>query len=318
MIKKVFIGKRENIGSPTAANEEADYSAVIYPSVEGVKVIPFGVSSIFHTRTDISDPTAQKYDLKVDMLFYNKVNSVGAVMSSIVYLGEPLPSNERGVIEYFPRKIYYNNEFEAGMDLQSNTGFYYFNYLRDHGEHYPCFIGIRENAFDLHGFPSAVESENTPVLDGWYTVVSAAVLTTSVENEEMVLKSGALVKRGDGPIEFATKDRPDFLNDDDWHVLKEFSTEYTTAFYVDNEMKGESFDWDPPFVRQDFMILPRYDNVYKKTLEAYIFDNELNNKHRELKSKYSMISYSASRNDFKRAQYYLQSENLTIITENWI
>jgi len=318
MIQEIFLGNRENIGSPTIPNDDANYSAIIRADEEGLTVIPFSVSDIFRTRTDASLADAQRYDLKIDMLFYNKVNANGAVMSSIVYLGDPVSSHERGEIKFIPKKQYYNSVTEAGMDLQRETNFHYFNYLRDSGENYPCFIGIKNEKFNLDGMPANVMSGNTPTLDGWFTIVSAAVLTNTVDNNPMILEAGALVKRGDRDVEFAVVDYPEFSNDEDWHTLGIYDNRFNTAFYVDDGFVDRTFTWDPPFIRQDFMVIPRYGNVYEKTLYDYIYDESLDNMHGDLRRKYRMIHYYAKKKDFKRAQAYLQSKNLTIITENWI
>jgi len=316
MIDKVFVGKRENVGSPTLPTPAANDKAIVKAYVDRLEISTFPVSEIMREHADVSDDGSQRHTRKVDMLFYNRVNSNGAVFSSIIYLGDVLPSDSSKTIVFSPKILYYNGTTEAAMDLQRETNFHYFNYIRDIGGVQPCFIGYKTEEFNIDGMPSLVVSGNTPTLDGWYTLVSASVLVEPLDDLPRV-KAGAFVQFDD-IVYMALVDSPDRDNPEHWHRYDVFDNRFNIAFYVDQKFSDASFDWYPPFVREDFFILPRYDEVYGKTVEDYVFDTQLNNLHMSLKSKYRMISHYAKVEDYKRAQFYLQSENLTIITENWI
>lgn len=328
MITKVFYGKVENIGQITIPQEEANPSAIVKVNLDNTTMSTFSVSEIIQAPIEQGEEYPQAVAKKIDILFYNKVNSRGKVLSSIVYLGDPRVSWSKESITFQPNKLYYNSHTEAAMDLEANKDFSYFNYIRYPASIDPCFIGNKTEKLVKYGMPSIVMDGNTPLLDGWYTLVSAGVLmypaTQSVE-----VHKGAFVQRYGNltrmdiigaklPIEIALKDYPDKLDNNDWHPYAEYDNSHNIAFYVDPKFRDMKPDWFPPFVRQDFFIMPRYDNVYTKEVKEYVDKKELNNTYTTLKSKYRLISNYAKSMNFKVAQWYLQSINLTIIVGNWI
>lgn len=326
MIQEVFYGKRENIGQSTIPQEEANQSVIVKVTLDTLNTSTFSVSEIAQAPIDIEKDYPQAIAKKVDILFYNKVNSYGKVLSSIVYLGEPRVSWSKKSISFKPKNLYYNSVVESAMDLQASRDFSYFNFIRYPGKSVPCFIGVITEELTTDKGPANVEYGNTPVMDGWYTLVSAGVLVNpanmqvEVQRGTFVQRNPTLSEHAHNPIEIAntTHIYPSQDNDHDWHPYADYDNKYNIAFYVDPKFRDMEPDWFPPFVRQDFFIMPRYDNVYTKSVKEYVDKQELNNTYTTLKSKYRLIDNYAKSKNFRRAQWYLQSTNLTIITKNWI
>ena len=317
MIKKVFYGFRENIGQETIPDKEANESVIVKPTLRELNISTFSVSEIAQEPINIDDFHPQFISKKIDMLFYNKVNSRGKVLSSIVYLGEPRESWSKHDITFNPSKLYYNSPVEAAMNLQANKDFSYFNYIRYPESIDPCFMGKETEPLKTNGMPAIVQDGNTPLMDGWYTLVSAGVLVNP-KNDPVDLLDGAYAQRTGHPVEIALQDYPELTYDAHWHPYEKYDNRYNIAFYVDPKFRDRKLDWYPPFVRQDFFILPRYDKVYTDVVTDYIDEQTLNNTYLTMKSKYRMISHFAQIKEFRKAQWYMQSTNLTIITHNWI
>lgn len=321
MIQEIYYGNVEHMGTGTISIDTPRASAVVEAKNEGIYTSTFDINSI------VNQPPATPlgaFTYKVDMLFYNRVNSLGKVLSSIVYLSTKRSNEDTSNIGYLPKYLYRNSEVELGMDLSCITDFSYFNRVREPAGAESYFVVEDEDPLPISGYPSALLMDSIPVLDGWYTVVSAGVLTASDQADLIAdLHKDALailnpITGGDGEtVYIALKDEPRQSTAADWHDYTVYdNTVDGLTYYVDSDYEEYTCAVWPPYIRQDFFVMHVYNELYKKFLLEYASDTTtLNELFTKFRSKQRVINSLALQKNFKEAQLYLQSTDYTRISE---
>lgn len=333
MIKKIFYGYPGHYGDGTVPMGTAVNSAIVEENENTLNISTFDVESL--SSISLKRLTNIK---KVDILFYNRVNERGRVVSSVVYLSEVKDSDDVSSIFYRPRYLYKNSSVELGMDLSNVTDYSYFNYLRFPDEQQPYFAPRKINQLPISGKPSPIVMDKYVLLDGWYTLVSAGV-HYSPENDNLVsmMKGGLIIPNsvfitsssgGGGStmapvvatnsnVLVAVVDYPTQSKATDWHDITTFDTSGKAVtdkgsllgVYLDESRPaGPSSNWYPAYAKQDFFVMSNFGTVYKKLLKEYV-DNSTayNMAYEQMKYKHRPIQALAAERNFKEAQLYLQS-----------
>jgi hypothetical protein len=337
MIKKVYYGDPAHYGTGTV---------VLGTSMPGIAVSSKDSSisvSTFNIRNISSSALSRLENVKkIDILFYNRVNEKGKVLSSVVYLSEIREGDETSEIFYRPRYLYKNSSVELAMNLDGVVDFAYFNYIRHLEEPSSYFTPTRVNSMPVHGYPSPIVSGNFAAEDGWYTLASVGIHYRPSDDNLAAMKKGGLCISNeiywteedgndplpfgpvsplvnDSPLRIALVDFPTQSNPADWHYVYVFDsagTVSTTAGTLLGTCLNESIppgpasDWYPIYARQDFFIMSNFDYVYKKLLRDRNYKTPYNPyvvPFRQLAMKYRPIKRLLEEQNFKEAQLYLQS-----------
>lgn len=330
MIKKVYYCNVERLGTGTTPNEDVDYSLVVVPKNKGIYVSTFDVGSI----TTLA-PCVTK---KVDLLFYSRVNTLGKVLSTIVYTGEVRDVGDTSDIPYFPELLFQNSSVELQWEnLDCETDFTYVNYERCPPEPESYWIKQDEAPLPIDGMPANIIPGNTPVLDGWYTLVSAGVCVdpdfSYAGDTWGGYHIGSFAQNStDGKVYFSLIQNPtaDYDNTTQWHDYTVWDkTINLLGHFVDCELYppegcgGATGDIpcniDPPFIRQDFFVMLNYDREYSRYLPGFSREiRNLNDSFPALKCKHRVIDRTAEDPNYKESQLYLQSTDYIRIKGNLI
>jgi hypothetical protein len=228
---------------------------------------------------------------------------------------------------YRPAFIYKNSIFEQSIDMgDDRQNFAYFNYMRKAPPPRPDFLTAPMEELDLNGFPASVVQETYPMLDGWYTQISAGVLYKDVNNQLVKIKRGQLVIRfGDttNTVYVALVNQPLQDNDDHWHQLSTFDntvidpqTGSLLGVYL-NDVRNVSpdSDWFPIYVKQEFFVKYKFNRLYQKRLSDYIdkYGIEAGRSFKQLRIKDRAITVSAADGDYIEAQKFLQSTEFALL-----
>lgn len=324
MIKKVYYGNVQILGSGTISSPDIKLSAIAIPKDKGLYVSTFDIATILDPGYSGTFPEGDGVTKKIDMLFYNRVNTLGKVLSTIVYLGELRDAADTSDIAYFPELMYRNSPVELGMDLSCETDFTYFNWERCPPEPESYFVKKNEDPLPVNGKPANIVNRDTPVLDGWYTIVSVGVYVNPNWNSDDIWAGyhlGAFAYTDDwGITKLSLVPEPKETQEEEWHDYTVFDNRiYQLAHFVDCSYQKENCNIEPPFVRQDFFIMSNYDREYSRYLPGYT-DNivTLNDPFPSLKCKQRVIDRTIEDLNFKEGQLYLQSTDFIRIKENII
>ncbi len=317
MIDTIFYGDVGHYGDGTSPLGTTVDSIVVSEHENVLTLSTLDVASIS------SSPEAHLTNTtKLDILFYNRVNERGRVLSSIVYLSEVRLAADVASILYRPRYLYKNSSVELGMSLGSVTDFSFFNYLRFDNEVSPYFAPREIEALPIAGDPSPLIMDKYVLLDGWYTLVSAGIYTQpDLATAEIVqLSKGGLCTLNSDTSDIARialVDQPISNNSAHWRKYDEFSTTLgidatngaLLGVYLDESRPaGPNSSWSPTYARQDFFIMANFKEVYKTLLNKYLaVNNTYSSGYEQFKYKYRPIKALAKEGNFKEAQRFLQS-----------
>lgn len=332
MIKRVYYGNVEYLGTGTEPSPDAVVSTIAEPKDKGLYVSTFDVSAILTNGYDPTLPPASGVTKKVDLLFYNRTNTLGKVLSTIVYVGEMRDAWDTSDIPYFPELMYRNSLVELTWDLSCNTNYTYVNWERWPAEPESYYVQQDEQPLPIFGMPANIVNRNTPVLDGWYTIVSVGVYVNppwdiTEETWKGYHLGSFAYKFEDGPgsttwdnPKFSLVQEPHAYHVDEWHDYTIWDNEiYLLGHFVDADYAENNCNLEPPFIRQDFFVMSNYDREYERYLPGYTDKiTTLNDPFPSLKCKQRVIDRTVDDNNFKEGQLYLQSTDFIRIKENII
>ncbi len=237
---------------------------------------------------------------KVDILFYNRTNNAGKIVSSVVYISPLKNTTDVTNIIFSPYIMYADYDFSnAGGSAECCTNFEWFNTIRKKKNNSLIYIDPYIETIAINELPMNV-IQNTAVLDGWYTLVSAGVSDINTN-----LTIGSLYYDGYGKLYIATKD-----NDITTVVplgTVQLGTNNLYLKYLVDKATLEPEQKFPQFVKVDVFIMNRImiminSLMMKDVMEQY-----------DVLSKIAGIEYSSLIGRFDIAQLFIQSEEFELI-----
>jgi len=136
-------------------------------------------SVIIFTGFDLSG-LAGTFINKLDLLYYNRVNEIGEVLSSLVYISDILDTNDVTEKSYDVKKLYVNTVAERTLGVTSTmTDFTYLNCKwatnNFFTESISPLVATDHEELAANGIPSPKLEQQGIAFDGWYTQVSVGV-----------------------------------------------------------------------------------------------------------------------------------------------
>lgn len=262
---------------------------------------------------------------KLDLLFYNRVNEIGEVLSSLVYISDELALSDVTDKTYNVKKVYANSNAELAMGLTSaQTDFTYLNCKWATSKYFTSSISplvdTQHVELAVNGIPSFKLEKYGISFDGWYTQMSVGIDTLSVGNpgtspmKKNLLARHTFLTLGLKPAVLMV-DQPaspyldsiwnpytqvieDGVNNPDGSVLVQGTSlaNILTTTSIDN-----------PYIKQDIFILPTYLAAYDNAVVQFAEFPTYGNAYPVLRDKHRIIHHYASDNNFVEAQYILQS-----------
>jgi hypothetical protein len=263
--------------------------------------------------------------MKLDLLFYNRVNENGDVLSSLVYISNPLSLTNVSDKQYDLRLLLANTTAEKLMNL--NNSITDFRYLNSKYSMPSYFIASMSPLSDQ---PVAPISENGDLsvrlnqyglsFDGWYTMMSVGIRPLTVGSPILGTPRKGLV----GIHTFAdlgpqtailTENNPSSpYNDSNWSLYTSFLTD--TVFNPDGTVyeRGTSLadlisttSLDNPHIKCNFFVLSDYLELYDQAAEQYATYQTYGNAYPTLRNKHRLIHEYARNLDLFTAQFLLQT-----------
>ena len=281
-------------------------------------------STITFTGFDLSI-TSPTMTNKLDLLFYNRVNNIGEVLSSLVYISDPLDLDDVTDKTYDMKKLYVNTDTEKSMKISmSKVDFTYLNCKWATSKFFTYSISpLVDTAWEelpVNGDPSVKLNKFGIAFDGWYTQMSVAFRTiSSVAPATMPVQQGLLGIHSF--VNFGLKtavltvDSPSNIDDDAvWNPYTTAIEDGTTNPDGSVLLPGTSLanliinlSVDNPYIKQDLFILPTYNALYDNAAVQYAEYPTYGNPFPTLRDKHRIIDEYAVDNDYMEAQYILQT-----------
>lgn len=248
---------------------------------------------------------------KLDLLFYNRVNEIGEILSSLVYISNPLSTFDTERKVYDVTKLYANTKAEMDLHVTSSTTD--FTYLNTKWQSGKYFVGSISPIMDTqhvvlseNGMPSVKIEQFGISFDGWYTLVSVGIyndsdLTTPMKN---TIAYHTFSDLGQIPaiLLYDIENSEDLAIDSNWLPL--YSSPIPTEVSMASVLVSGSVNM--PYLKQDFFILPNYIELYNKATIQYAEYPTFGNPFSMLRNKHRMIHDYCVSKDFIEAQYILQ------------
>lgn len=287
------------------------------------QVVSIDNSKIIFTGFDLTASASSSN--KLDLLFYNRVNSIGEVLSSLVYISLPLAKSDVTQKVYDPKALYANTVAERIMNIQpSFTDFTYPNCKWGTSKFFTSSISpmvdTETEALNVNGIPSVKLNVHGIAVDGWYTQASVGVRTINVGAPPIGVPRKGLVGYHSfadlGPqLSILVESNPVNLYDDqNWSVYTYFLTDGTVFPNDSIDVQGTSLanllvnaSNDNPYIKQNIFVLPVYLDLYDAAVEQYANYPTYGNPYPALRNKHRIIHQYATEADFVEAQYVLQT-----------
>ena len=247
---------------------------------------------------------------KLDLLFYNRVNEIGEVLSSLVYISGPLSTSDISYKTYDVTKLYANTTSELSMHISSAiTDFTYLNTLWQSGKY---FVGsISPMADTQHELlvangTTAVRIEKYGIsFDGWYTQMSLGIRmeTDLYTPSKGIIALHTFSNLGTMPAILLYDNPADLALDSNWQYLYP-SILPTTVSMADILNSSSS---NIVYVKHDIFILPNYLELYDKAVVQYAEYPTYGNPFSMLRNKHRIIHNYCKDIEFIEAQYILQT-----------
>lgn len=276
--------------------KELEYFSITPPSVKQKTVISMLTDSISINSKNIDiTGTTSGINNSIDLLFYNKVNNVGTIVSSLVYIGNIYASGTDRFINFTPSAMFGDtyNFTEISQSVACNRNFSFYNSERAIGKQASAFSTIPKEYIDTKALTNIVG--NTAVLDGWYTVI-----TTGITNEisaQNGFADGALYSQGNSINTLLVQHNnvyiPVFKPTTELNI---FSKYVTTTSISDTSYKI------PKFIRQEIFVLNNFSQVYNKLMKH---DKNINII-KKFRLSAEAIMGAASAGNFDTAQLLIQ------------
>ena len=275
-------------------------------------------TKIVFTGYDLSAQT--QFAKKLDLLFYNRVNDIGEVLSSLVYISDALDLNDITEKEYDYRMLYRNTDLERRFDLANVTDFTFLNHKWSTAKFYTSSISpLTKYSYEplsIAGIPAVLLAKYGVCFDGWYTQMSVGLrdsgnITAPGMNTLAMFSSPT---KGYWP---AVHNSPITTNVAElyWDLCNEFHTGKTT-FNPDGSVKVAgsqmaavltSSSADNAYVKQEIFILPLFVELYKAHTVKYAEEANYSSPYPILRNKHRIMNLFADRGRFEDAQFLLQS-----------
>jgi hypothetical protein len=321
-MKEIFLGNTEYYGDGSVT-QPTSKSSIITMDEHALYM------STFDVKPDGgSNPETTK---KIDLLVYNRVNSNGKIISSIVYIATPVLSDDTTSFMYRPRFMYKNSLFEQAIDIPAGTtDFSYFNMIRQFETDRPEFLAKQTKDLAINTLPAAIVMSTYPMFDGWYTLLSIGIVVNPTNDELVKVKAGQFVilnstYNSSGDVQIALVDSPHQSVATDWHALKEFEVggdsvdadlgSKMRVLLDDKRLTSPDSDWYPLYAKQEFFVKRDFNKVYKKLMHNYIaqYGMKYGESFKQMRVKDRIITTSALNNNFVEAQLFLQSTEYIIL-----
>jgi hypothetical protein len=281
-------------------------------------------STITFTGFDLSE-LAPIFYKKLDLLFYNRVCTLGNVLSSLVFISNPLELDDMYEKVYDTKTLYLNTDTERAMGIDKDmTDYTYFNTFWNSNRFFlPSISPFSDFAIPVmpvNGYPSVKIQKYGIAFDGWYTIMSVAVRVIAVGTP-----ANAPVKKNllgyhtfteVGPkLSILLADSPSQpYSDLNWSDYGHFLTNGTTNPDGSVLVKGSSLgsivttlSVDNPFIKQEIFILPTYQQLYDNAVIQYAENPTYGNPFPTLRNKHRVIHNYAKDSSYVEAQYLLQT-----------
>ena len=129
------------------------------------------------------EPEALNLKYYVDLLYYNKVNVAGDIMTSLVKIGDYRNSTINSTFVYSPNKLFNSSLAESQISISSSSNVPAFNYVNTQNSR-SLYNDIKsKQELDRNSRLSVISDAKTIRFDGWYTLMTVAVTDsmTSIE-----------------------------------------------------------------------------------------------------------------------------------------
>ena len=308
MKKSIYFGNITSHLANQPSHSERPYSEV-------------STSTLTFSGFDLSAVTG--FDHKLDLLFYNRVNELGEVLSSLVYISNIL-SNDVTDKVYDVKKLYVNTDAEKEMKVTSSlTDFTYFNCKWASSNFFTESISplsdVEHEELAVNENPSIKLEASGITFDGWYTQVSVGVrVPTGTITRDLV---GFYIFSDIGE-QLAICVDPSNPNDDaSWSPYTTILQNGTTNPDGSILIAGSSLanllvttSEDNPYIKQDLFVLPVYLDIYDSAVIQYAEFPTYGNPFPVLRDKHRIIHNFAENNQFLEAQYILQTTEYSRLT----
>ena len=248
-----------------------------------------------------SEPEQKDFKYYMDILYYNRVNSLGDILTSIVYVGNLRGSTPNNTFKYDPTLMFRQTLAEQYIGVkEEDANFFGFNYIKEHST-----LPLYSNPVDYETFIRNGKLSNTlgPIniaFDGWYTLITVTITDRGfygIEGELTWSDPNNYVPyqiNGSGEsIELL--DIKNFTNE----TLALGQLPYNTTIY--NTYK-----------KVDFFVLYDFKELYKKELEL---ETALDYRasYNSIIEKGKLLEYLLEAGEFSTAQQLLQSVEDSIL-----
>ena len=275
-------------------------------------------SKIIFTGYNLS--SVSQFAKKLDLLFYNRVNEIGEVLSSLVYISDALDLDDVTEKEYDVRKLYRNTDLEKRFNLEGVTDFTFLNYKWATPKFYTASISPLANyAYEdmsIAGNPSVLRSKYGICFDGWYTQMSVAV-ANSTDISIPVMNTLAMFRsptQGYWPAVHNTS--RSYNLEMHWDLCYTFHTGDTT-FNPDGsvDVPGSQMaaiivstnNNNNAYVKQELFVVPTLVELYKTHAIKYAEEANYGSPYPILRNKHRVINIYADKGQLEDAQFLLQS-----------
>jgi hypothetical protein len=287
-------------------------------------------STIIFTGFDLSAGVSS--ETRLDLLFYNRVNEIGEVLSSLVYISNPLDlddidgNGDQAQKTYDVKKLYANTDTELALRItQSITDYTYLNCKWTTSKFFTSSISPladdRHEPLAVNGYPSVKLETYGVSFDGWYTQMSIALreITNESPPATVPVQKGLLALHdfaafGKIPAILLVDSPADITLDSVWSPITTFLTTGTTnpdgSILVPGVSLGSviiSSSFDNPYIKQDLFVLPTYLGLYDSAVVQYAEYPVFGNPFPVLRDKHRIMHNYAIDNDFLEAQFILQT-----------
>ena len=280
-------------------------------------------SIVTFTGFDLSAVTG--VEAKLDLLFYNRVNEIGEVLSSLVYISDQLEPDDTSDKIFNVKKLYANTDAENAMKITpTKVDFTYLNCKYATSNFFTTSISplvdIKYDELPTNGNPSVKLNAFGISYDGWYTQLSvgfrtiSGILPATAPVTQGLLGLHTFTTLGTVPAVLLIDSPANIDLDSVWNVYTEAIENGTVNPDGSILIPGISLanvlitlSDDNPYIKQDLFILPTYNELYDNAVVQYAEYPTYGNPYPTLRDKHRIIHDYASDNNYLEAQYILQT-----------